>query len=223
MSYNQRMAGVKKSRSRRPVQLAFLEPKTWGGRRVGAGRKSRDLRGTVSHAPRGRHASANPVHVVLRARVRSLRSQFMFPTVRRALADATHSRSDFRVVQFSVQADHLHLIVEADSNHSLSRGMQGLGIRIAKAINRLVSRRGAVWSGRFYARELTSPRAVKHAIRYVLNNFEKHGERVRGRLDPCSSAVFIGALDSRGNSGTPEAIPISAPRTWLARTWSPQM
>ena len=42
----------------------------------------------------------------------------------------------FRVVHFSVQADHVHLIVEADSRLGLIRGVQGLAVRCAKAINR---------------------------------------------------------------------------------------
>lgn len=219
-SYTQRMAGVKRSRLRGCAQLELPKSKTWGGRRAGAGRKGRNLRRNVSHSRREGHARAHPVHVVLRSRVRSLRSQFLFPTVRRALADATRSRSDFRVIQFSVQADHLHLVVEADGDRALSRGMQGLAIRVAKAVNRLVSRRGSVWSDRFFARDLGSPRAVKHAIRYVLNNYAKHGERIQGRRDPCSSAAFTSGAEISGFWGDPDAVPIGAPRTWLARNWA---
>ena len=153
-----------------------------------------------------------PVHVVLRSKLRSLRSQRLFPVVRRALARATRARADFRIVHFSVQADHLHLIVEADEQEALSGGMQGLAVRVARAVNRLISRCGALWSGRYYARDLGSPRAVKHAVRYVLNNFRKHGEAVRGERDPCSSAIY----DVR-RSEEREHVPISVPKTWLAR------
>ncbi len=211
------MVGVRK-RARRGVQLELPLPNTWGGRRTGAGRKPATPRRNVSHVVRPRHQRAHPVHVVLRSRVRSLRSQFMFPTLRRALAGATRARADFRIVHFSVQSDHLHLIVEADTRLALSRGMQGLAIRIAKRVNRLIFRRGTFWSDRFYARALTSPRTVKHAVRYVLNNFRKHGEVVRGSGDPCSSAEFASLLRRGVRSGKHEPIPISPARTWLART-----
>ncbi len=204
------MLGSKRRRLRRPKQLELPLPNTWGGQRVGAGRKPVGLgRRNVPHRARARHMPAQPVYVVLRSRVRSLRSQLLFPTVRRALARANRARSDFRIVHFSVQADHLHLIVEADA---LSRGVQGLSVRVARAVNRQIRRRGALWSGRFFARDLSSPRAVKHAVRYVLDNFRKHGERVRGDRDPCSSAVY-----EVRRSGAHEHVPVSAPETWLGR------
>ncbi|HEY4157661.1 MAG TPA: hypothetical protein VGM29_06170, partial [Polyangiaceae bacterium] len=117
----------------RPKQLTLALPlppppppvSTWGGRRAGAGRKPAPGRARVRHAARPKHAHAHPVHVVLRSKFRPLRSQFTFPTVELALARATRARLGFRVVHFSVQHDHLHLIVEASSKRALSRGMQG--------------------------------------------------------------------------------------------------
>ena len=38
--------------------------------------------------------------------------------------------------------NHLHLIVEADGNEALSRAMQGLCIRIAKALNAMMNLAG---------------------------------------------------------------------------------
>ena len=207
------MSGSTHRRSRRPKQLELPLPDTWGGRRAGAGRKPAAIgRKNVEHRARAKHVGAHPLHVVLRCKLRSLRNEQVFPTVRRALARATRARSDFRILHFSVQADHLHLIVEAGAQEALSRGMQGLAVRVTRAVNRLVFRRGALWSGRYYARALSSPRAVKHAVEYVLNNFRKHGEPVRGDRDPCSSAIY----DVR-RSDTREHLPISAPRTWLGR------
>ena len=54
------------------------------------------------------------MHVTLRAvaAIRCLRSNRAFPAVRHALA--VSSRADFRIVEFSVQDDHVHLIAEAD-------------------------------------------------------------------------------------------------------------
>ncbi len=159
---------------RSPKQLAFPSPRTWGGCRRGAGRKPNGARPGVPHVRRARHDVRHPVHVTLRrgAGAPSLRSARVFPALRGALAAASHS--GFRVIHFSVQIDHVHLVVEADVPLRLSRGVQGLAIRCARAVNRCAGRRGAVWSDRFHARALTSPREVRHGMVYVLLNYRKH-------------------------------------------------
>ena len=136
----------------------------------------------------------------------------MFFAVRHALAVASHR--DFRILQFSVQDDHVHLIVEADDTRALGHGMRGLAIRVARAVNRALGRRGAVWGDRYHARALTTPRAVRNALVYVLFNRRKHCAGERG-LDPCSSAPwFSGWRDAVATlSGRP---PVVAARTWLA-------
>ena len=175
----------------RIVQLSLPSPRTWGGARAGAGRKlAPGRRPSVPHRRRPLHIGAHPVHVTLRAdrAVRCLRTRRVFPAVRNALTAAC--RIDFRVVQFSVQDDHVHLIVEADDAHTLSRGLRGLAIRVARAVNRVLGRRGSVWGDRYHSRALTTPRAVRHALVYVLMNFRKHHGGKLG-LDPCSSAPWF--------------------------------
>ncbi len=166
-------------------------------------------------APARPHNSRCPVHVTLRASALpvSLRSAGVFPAVRKALARA--SRAAFRVIVFSVQADHVHLVVEADAGRRLVRGLQGLAIRVAKAVNRVLGRCGTVWSDRYHARALTTPRAVRHALVYVLQNWAKHRSGVRG-LDPCSSAAWFSGWRNRT---LPSAgwSPVAVARTWLAR------
>jgi len=154
------------------------------------------------------------VHVTLRSgpAVRCLRSDRAFPAVRRALYVA--SRGNFRIIHFTVQDDHLHLIVEADDTRALSRGMRGLAIRVARAVNRALGRRGAVWGDRFHARALTTPRAVRNALVYVLMNRRKHRAGERG-LDPCSSAPwFRGWREPVATLLGPP--PVVGARTWLA-------
>jgi REP element-mobilizing transposase RayT len=76
----------------------------------------------MPHAPRPLHLGRHPVHVTLRSELRSLRNQFVFPTVRAAIARTSARRgSTFRVVHFSVQHDHVHLIVEAVDSAALMR------------------------------------------------------------------------------------------------------
>jgi REP element-mobilizing transposase RayT len=146
--------------------------------------------------------------------VRSLRSARLFPTVRRALAAA--SRAEFRIVEFTVQNDHIHLIAEAENGRVLSGGVRGLAIRLARAVNRVLRRRGQVWADRYHARALTTPRAVRHALIYVLANFRKHLRAATG-IDPCSSAPWFTGWRVRGAPAAIGPPPIARARTWLAR------
>jgi len=41
----------------------------------------------------------------------------------------------FRIVQYSVQADHVHLIVEAENDAVLTNGMRSFAIRFARRVN----------------------------------------------------------------------------------------
>jgi putative transposase len=133
---------------RRVRQLELPVPCGWGGARPGAGRKRLPFRKSAPHRRRLEHNHRHPLHVSLRAvaDLVSLRSERVFPRLSRALADST--RDGFRVLQFSVQSDHVHLIVEADSTLARSRGLQGLAVRGARAINTVAGRAGPVWRGR---------------------------------------------------------------------------
>jgi putative transposase len=201
----------------RPAQLSLPTPAPWGGRRRGAGRKpAPGRRPGVPHRSRPPHAAAHPVHVTLRAldALRCLRSRRVFPAVRRAIVAA--SRADFRVVEFSVQDDHVHLIAEAEHGRALSGGIRGLAIRLARSVNRTLARRGRVFADRYHCRPLTTPRAVRHAIVYVLMNFRKHLD-VGPELDPCSSAAWFTGWRSPPLAPAIAPSPVRIARTWLGR------
>ncbi len=193
-----------------------IEFSTWGGARDGAGRK-RNPRCGVPHRSRQRHRSAHPVHVTLRARrgLPPFREQAVFHELRKRIAEANRSpklRDVFRIVHFSVQNDHLHMIVEAHDGRALSRGVQGLAIRLARRVNRLLDVRGRFWGDRFHSRELSSPRAVRNAIVYVLMNAKKHGARLDG-IDPLSSAPWFDGFS--GGLVMDRDSPVRRSRTWL--------
>ena len=110
-------------------QLSLLFGNEHGGRRVGAGRPSKKGRRCVLHRKREIHRAYRPVHVTLRARLGSLRSLAVFPAIRDAILAANCARSEaFRVCTFSVQADHLRLIVEAASRSALVEGMRDVHV-----------------------------------------------------------------------------------------------
>jgi hypothetical protein len=147
------------------------------------------------------------------------------------LAFAGANRRDperFRIVHFSVQHDHVHLIVEASDAWALSSGMRSVAIRAARYVNELVMRKGRFWADRWFGRALTSPRQVRNALVYVLQNFRKHARaRCPGGVDPYSSGLeFDGWRGfSRGGRAPPLAgrvewtyageEPVSKPPSWL--------
>jgi putative transposase len=205
--------GARRSRGA-GAQLELGFPNGWGGARKNAGCKP-GLRPSTPHRRRPVQRAAEPVHVTLRARIAPLRSQFVFPTVRLALVRAARRDPDrFRIVHFSVQRDHVHLVVEAEDKRSLSSGLRSVAIRVARYVNDLLGRRGPLWAERWHGRALTSPRSVRNAIVYVLANFRKHvSGPLRDGLDPYSSASwFDGFREWRRDSGVPP--PLAVPARW---------
>jgi len=161
----------------------------------------------------------------------SLRTKPVVRAVERTFA-AGAERSSFRLVQYSLQGNHAHLIVEARDHAALGRGMMALGSRLALAVNRVMGRQsGRVVAERYHARLLRSPREVHRALRYVLLNARKHVGKtavalraVNLLLDPASSARWFdgwrGEVSSeirRAPVGLSARPVVARARTWLLR------
>jgi hypothetical protein len=128
----------------------------------------------------------------------------------------------FRVVHYSIQTNHVHLIVEAAGKQALGSGMKSIGSRLARAVNRVFSRVGPVVDGRYHLRVLRTPREVRNAIAYVLLNVRKHWRQRRGtappgRVDEASSGRWFNGWRRRvrGPTRGGEAPEVAAPRSWL--------
>src|ERR1043166_548524 len=187
------------------LMLSIPKPKTgWGGARKGAGRPK--TRSGVAHDRRPFHDAKKPVHVTVRVvkRVGSLRRWRVAKVIgdrMREVANAerfAQRRRTFRVVEFSILGDHLHLIVEATAARAMSRGVQGLLLMIARLVNRRLQRRGKLFADRYHARELGPPREVRNAVGYALANQAHHdhalpepGTEVVNGIDPLSSARWF--------------------------------
>lgn len=160
----------------------------------------------------------------LRRGLPSLRSRRFVLEFQRSLRKSCE-RGEFRVLQYSLQRDHAHMIVEADSKEALGRGMKSVAARLARVVNRAFARSGAVLDGRYHLRLLRTPREVRSALAYVLLNARKHWRERFGvappvRIDEASSGRwFTGWRDQRTGMDPPRGVPEVAPaRTWLART-----
>lgn len=150
----------------------------------------------------------------------SLRTRRFVNEFRRKLRPAAE-RGDFRVVHYSIQRDHVHLIVESAGKEALGRGMKSICSRLAFAVNRVFRLSGRVLDGRYHLHVLRSRREVRNALAYVLLNVRKHWKQRKGAapaagVDEASSGRWFdgwrewGAARSR--AGPPE---VARPRTWL--------
>jgi putative transposase len=193
------------------MNLPIQEPKTWGGRRKKAGRKPNGARALVSRKARPKLNGRWPVHVTMRVLPEIPSLRVLNGWVKRALI-AGSQKDGFRLIHFAILSNHLHLIAEADDRVSLSRGIQGIAIRISRAVNQALSRkRGKVFSDRFHEHVLRSLRETKAAVNYVIQNYRKHCAKAGHPLaphfvDPHSSAIYLAGEEPN---------PLPAPSFWL--------
>jgi putative transposase len=201
------------------------KPTGRGGWRPGAGRRAK--KGAVSHGKRKRFPERFPQHVTLRlgADTPSIAREYLMKRVIRPCI-ALCEKPFFRVVEFNVLANHMHLICEATSAMTLARGVQGLAIRLARRLNAALKRRGKIFGPRYHAVALRTPAQVRNTLRYVLLNRKHHAATKQffaGWVDPCSSGVWFRgwAAPIRRNVATNDLLAVDAPtrppRTWLLR------
>jgi REP element-mobilizing transposase RayT len=204
-----------------------------GGRREGAGRKPKDGRRREKHETRPPLEARHPIHVTLRvaADIRNLRRRHIYDAVRFAMG-AVFGHDGFHIVQMSIQHDHLHLIVEVQSRDAMSTGMQVFESVVARFINDAISkrtgkrRRGQVFPDRYHEEVIRTPTQARYALRYVMNNWRKHGEDRADfartwLVDPFSTAIsFPGWSELEGSplmwNPRPDYSPLPV---WRAKTW----
>jgi REP-associated tyrosine transposase len=207
----------------RAVQITFEDHRRRtgrGGPRPGAGRP-RGRRPIVHHVRRESLPRACPAHVTLRLRrgLPSLRRKTFVNEMRRSFASACE-RSTARLVHFSIQRDHLHLLLEAEDERALGRAMKSISARVARAVNRVFARTGSVLLGRYHVRALRTPREVRNALAYILLNARKHWMQRHGtappvRIDDASSGAWFSGWTRSVQSR--ESPPVASPSTWLLR------
>lgn len=149
--------------------------RTWGGKREGAGRKPTGARAGMPHVRRPSLPQKRPLHVTVRMErgVWNLRTHRCFSALARALWRGSN-RFGFRLVHYSVQGNHVHLLVEAHDRRALARAMKGLGVRIARALNGVMGRRGRVLADRYHARCLRTLAEVRNVRNYLASNARRH-------------------------------------------------
>ena len=213
------MANAKKKRRRsaRPKQLELeFHVKGWGGYRPGSGAKKKPKgEAGVSHAKRELMTNKDCGFLTfkLRSGLPSLRQVEEDRVLRGVLRDAR--KEGFRIIHYVVMSNHLHLLVEANDNDSLSRAMTGLGRRISANLNKLWNRKGSLFEDRYHLSVKRTPIEVRNAIAYVLKNAYRHGvRRLRGIPDFYSSAEYFDGWSDCGSIEIWEGSPVERPRTF---------
>ena len=176
----------------------------------------------MRHVPRERFNKMLPAHVTVRLlpNMPSLRDVRIVRRIERSFANGCE-RSDFRLVQYSLQGNHAHLIVEAADEGALARGMMAIGSRMALAVNRAIGRTGRVLADRYHHRLLRTPLEVHRALRYVLLNARRHAAKARAvltsrvHLDPASSARWFDGWKRAAAKDVTERPSVARARTWL--------
>jgi REP element-mobilizing transposase RayT len=155
--------------------------------------------------------------------VQSLRTVRLVREVERSFAEACE-RKEFRLVHYSLQGNHAHLIVEADNERALGGGMKALSSRLARAVNRVFGRSGPVLADRYHVHVLRTPREVRNAVDYVLSNARRHLARAGRtlsrafRIDPASSGRWFDGWHQpvgEARPASPKSAPVAKPRSWL--------
>jgi REP-associated tyrosine transposase len=159
------------------------------------------------------------VTLKVRACLPSLRHRRFVARFERSLREL-RARRGFRVVEYSIQSNHAHFVIEVDDSAELGRGMKALGARFARVVNRAFGSRGVVLRDRYHLRILRTPREVRNALAYVLLNVRKHraqrGLATPSRIDPASSGRwFAGWASDVLLARDPPAV--GTARSWLLR------
>ncbi len=217
-----------------------------GGPRPGAGRP----RSGIQHDPkraREPFGRLTPALITLRIRegIPPLRCGALIRALRESFRQACE-RDDFRLIHYSVQDEHLHLLVEAEDNVALGRGMMSISPRVAHVVKRVFGLdvsgagsgaengaesgkgngrgkgKGTVLDGPYHSRLLTSPRQVWNALRYILLNIRKHYQQRWGvaspvQLDGCSSARWFDDWTLDLPSDRAGPREVASARCWLLR------
>ena len=154
----------------------------------------------VPHKTRAPLASRFPVHVTVRVRegLPSLRCAGEHRVLTGAFRESCE-RGGFPLVHYAILSNHIHLVCEAKDRESLSRGIQGLCVRIARRLNRLWKRLGKVFGDRFTRasrpnyegqciREIVSKARGSEIGRVVLTDLNVYGlawgeYRIRASMD----------------------------------------
>jgi REP element-mobilizing transposase RayT len=150
-----------------------------------AGRPAKNDIG-IRHISRQKFFRPSALHLTIKVRENKadIKSKRILKALHHAIKRARIQR--LRVIHYTLEYNHVHLVVEADNNRTLHKGMQALGISLSKAVNRIKKLKGTVYKHRYHFRKLNTRREFRNSLYYVFRNGIKH-KRTMSMLDPYNS------------------------------------
>jgi REP element-mobilizing transposase RayT len=175
-----------KRKIRKHTQLSLTNPK-------GAGRKAIHDKG-IRHIEREVIKKDTVLHLTLK--IEKNKANLKNKSILKALQQSIKKARllGLKVIQYTLEYDHVHLLVESSDKISLGKGMQSLGISFSKKINKIKKQNGKVFKTRYHFRKLSTPREIKNVLNYILGNGVKHKES-SSIVSPFNSLSVITAFD----------------------------
>lgn len=153
-----------------------------GGKRTGSGRKRKHSKG-VAHRTREHVNRRVPLHINFKYKC-GIRNKDCLRLLKRAILNAR--KQGLRILHFSLQHNHVHLIVEAETNEVLSSGMRSLTVTMAMGL-----KRGKIQIARYHLHVLKGLREARNAVMYVLFNRQKHEKGTTSKIDGYTSVLQL--------------------------------
>jgi len=139
----------------------------------GAGRPARNDPG-IRHTKRPHLKRPSSLHLTVKIKKNKaeIKNKSVLAILKRSILNAR--KQGLRVIHYSLEYDHVHLLIEADNNLILGKGMQAFGVTFSKAINRLKKLAGEVYKHRYHFRRISSCSELKNVMNYIFNNGLRH-------------------------------------------------
>lgn len=152
-----------------------------------AGRPAKNDPG-IRHSSRMKFSKLTSFHLTIKVRENKadIQSKKLLKALHHAIARAR--LKNLKVIHYTLEYNHVHLLVETNDHRILHAGMQALGISFSKAINKVKSLKGHVYKHRYHQRKIGSARELKNVLLYIFNNGKKH-KRTNKRIDLYNSAI----------------------------------
>lgn len=140
----------------------------------------------IRHIRRERFSKPTALHLTIKVRDNKadIKNKRILKALHHAIKRARLQR--LKVIHYTLEYNHAHIVVEAINNKILHKGMQALGISLAKAINKIKQLKGTVYKHRYHFKKLSSRRELKNALHYIFKNGIKH-KRSMSFLDSYNS------------------------------------
>lgn len=171
---------------RKHTQLSLINPKH-------AGRPAKWDR-SIRHIRRERISKPTSLHLTIKVRENKadIKSKRILKSLHHAIMRARLKK--LKVIHYTLEYNHVHLLVEALDHKVMHQAMQALGISFSKAINKAKAAKGGVYKHRYHLRKLASSKELRNVLHYIFSNGVHH-RRTTSMLDPYNSMIAEERLD----------------------------